>query len=108
MGVLDEKGTLDVAMEKLRNQRTKTAGRFGARKPPYNAKDRRDIEEGMDRLVNPTKWRKADAWLALDKQKVKQRQRDRYLQFFVEREEEEKMKRSEHEMMQRKPEEQAA
>jgi hypothetical protein len=107
--VLDEKGTLDVAMEKLRNQRTKTAGRFGARKPPYNAKDRRDIEENVDRLVNPSKWRKQDAWLALDKQKVKQRQRDRYLQFFVEREEqEEKMKRSELEMMKQNPDEQAA
>jgi hypothetical protein len=97
--VLDEKGTLDIAIEKLRAQRTKTAGRFGCRGPPYNTKERKDLEEAQDRLVNPTKWRKQDDKLALDKQKVKQRQRDRYLQFFVDREEqEEKMKRQELEM----------
>jgi hypothetical protein len=146
--VLDEKGTLDVAMEKLRDQRTETKGRFGVRKPPYNSKDDtldklrqqrtktaywkgvntlakktpnnakdtfeekswiNDIEENMDRVVNPTKWKKQDGAYDVDKYKVLQRQRDRYLQFFVEHEEqEEKMKRSELEMMKQNPDEQAA
>jgi hypothetical protein len=88
--VLDEKGTLEIAMEKLRAQRTKTSGRFGSRAPPFNPGEMKyEIEERHDRIVNPTKWAKTDDDWVQEEKKVKQRQRDRYLQFFVEKEEQE-------------------
>ena len=79
----------DDTLDKLRQQRTKTAYWKGvntlAKKTPNNAKDTfeekswiNDIEENMDRVVNPTKWKKQDGAYDVDKYKVLQRQRDRY------------------------------
>lgn len=87
--VLGMKGTLDVALEKLRAQRTKTSGRFGRRAPPYNALEIRKVEDIHHEAVNPTKVARDEAARLVDRSKVEQRRRDRYLQFFVEKEEQE-------------------
>lgn len=48
-------------------------------------------EEKRDRLVNPQKWKSEDIARLADKQAVEKRRRDRYLQYFVAKEEQERM-----------------
>ena len=43
----------------------------------FNPREMYEVEEGHDRLVNPSKWRGKDRELVEDKQKVEQRRRDR-------------------------------
>jgi len=63
---------------------------FGVKDPPFNARQIREKEEQRDRLVNAKKWRMEDQERDADKKAVEKRRRDRYLQYFVAREEQER------------------
>lgn len=85
-------------LAQLREQRTVTKGRFFATQPPFNPSEIRDQEEVKDRKVNPVKWKNSDSAYLLDKKSVDKRRRDRYLLFFVEKEEQERQMRELQEM----------
>ena len=76
--------------EELRKQRAETKNKFGSRYPPFNPAEIQKREMLRDRQINPSKWRTIDTEYQLDKQMVDKRRRDRYLQHFVEKEEEQK------------------
>lgn len=64
--------------------------RFGVKNPPFNARQIREKEEQRDRLVNSGKWKIEDHERLADKAAVEKRRRDRYLQYFVQKEEQER------------------
>lgn len=74
----------------LRAQRANTKGTFNVSKPPFDARQIREKEEQRDRLVNSKKWKLEDHERAADKAAVEKRRRDRYLQYFVQKEEQER------------------
>lgn len=76
--------------EALRKQRAATKNKFGSRMPPFNPQEIQKREMLRDRQINPSKWRTLDHDYLMDKQSVDKRRRDRYLQHFTEKEEEQK------------------
>lgn len=64
--------------------------RFAVKEPPFNARQIREKEEVRDRLVNAGKWKIEDHSRLADRAAVEKRRRDRYLQHFLAKEEQER------------------
>lgn len=76
-------------MAELRKHRMATKNKFGAKRPPYTPLEILNLEKDHDKLVNPSKNRRAQEEYEEDKANLWKRRRDRYLQYFLAREEKE-------------------
>lgn len=66
----------------------------GSRFPPFNNQEIAAREALRDKQINPTKYKRAAEAYQKDLEGVAQRRRDRYMQFYVEKEEEEKLRQA--------------
>lgn len=70
-------------MAELRKHRMPTKNKFGAKRPPYTPLEVRRIEKEQDKLVNPRRNKREQEEYLEDKASLEKRRRDRYLQYFV-------------------------
>ena len=78
-------------LDALRQQRTSTKNRFNSKHPPFNPQEIQKRENLRDKQINPSKYKAMQKAYLLDKEGVDQRRRDRYMQFFVEKDEQAKL-----------------